>query len=157
LLVTRDELRHRIWGSDTFVDFDQGLNRAVNKLRDALGDTAETPRFIETLPRRGYRFIAPVERPPEIDANLPARLTPKPRQLPYALPGGLPLVYGALGSAVLLALALLVVRRPQIRSANIVLPLTSLPGAAGAPTLSPNGNQVAFAWNGWEGNNFDIY
>lgn len=60
-LVTRDELRRRLWSSDTFVDFDHGLNTAINQLRSALGDSASNPRFIETLPRRGYRFIAPVE------------------------------------------------------------------------------------------------
>jgi len=58
-IVTRDELRRRLWPGDTFVDFDQGLNKAVNKIREALGDSAESPRFIETLPKRGYRFIAP--------------------------------------------------------------------------------------------------
>ena len=61
-VVTREELRERLWPGDTFVDFDQGLNKAINKLRDALGDSAETPRYIETLPRRGYRFLADVER-----------------------------------------------------------------------------------------------
>jgi DNA-binding winged helix-turn-helix (wHTH) protein len=60
-LVTRDELRERLWSSDTFVDFDHGMNTAINQLRSALGDSAANPRFIETLPRRGYRFIAPVE------------------------------------------------------------------------------------------------
>jgi Tol biopolymer transport system component/DNA-binding winged helix-turn-helix (wHTH) protein len=60
-VVTREELQKRIWPADTFVDFDQGLNNAVNKLRDALGDKAERPRFVETLAKRGYRFIAPVE------------------------------------------------------------------------------------------------
>ena len=59
-VVTREELQHRIWPSDTFVDFDQGLYNAAKKLREALGDSAESPRFIETLSRRGYRFIAPV-------------------------------------------------------------------------------------------------
>jgi DNA-binding winged helix-turn-helix (wHTH) protein/Tol biopolymer transport system component len=59
-LVTRDELKKKLWPADTFVDFDQSLNRAMNRLRDALGDSAEHPHFIETLPRRGYRFIAPV-------------------------------------------------------------------------------------------------
>jgi cholera toxin transcriptional activator len=60
-LVTRDELRERLWSSDTFVDFDHGLNTAINQLRNALGDSAASPRFIQTVPRRGYRFIAPVE------------------------------------------------------------------------------------------------
>ena len=59
-IVTREQLRSAVWPADTFVDFDNGLNTAVNKLREALGDSADSPRFIETLPRRGYRFIAPV-------------------------------------------------------------------------------------------------
>ncbi len=61
MLVNREGLRDRLWAADTFVDFDNGLNTAVSKLREALGDSAETPRFIETLARRGYRFIAQVE------------------------------------------------------------------------------------------------
>lgn len=60
-VITRDELQKKLWPADTFVDFETGLNSAVKKLRDVLGDSAETPRFIETLPRRGYRFIFPVE------------------------------------------------------------------------------------------------
>ena len=60
-LVTREELRTSLWQSDTFVDFEHGLNTAIKRLRDALGDSADTPRFIETLPRRGYRFIAAIE------------------------------------------------------------------------------------------------
>lgn len=60
-VVTREELRERLWLSDTFVDFDHGLNTAINQLRNALGDSATSPRFIQTVPRRGYRFIAPVE------------------------------------------------------------------------------------------------
>ena len=61
-VVTREELRQKLWPADTFVDFDTGLNSAVRKLRDVLGDSAEEPRYIETLPRRGYRFIAEVEK-----------------------------------------------------------------------------------------------
>jgi TolB-like protein/DNA-binding winged helix-turn-helix (wHTH) protein/Tfp pilus assembly protein PilF len=60
-VVTREELRNRLWPSDTFVDFDHGLNNAVMRLREVLGDSSESPRFVETLPRRGYRFIAHVE------------------------------------------------------------------------------------------------
>lgn len=60
-LVTREEIQKEIWGGDTFVDFEHGLNFCINRIREALGDNAETPRFIQTLPRRGYRFIAPVE------------------------------------------------------------------------------------------------
>jgi DNA-binding winged helix-turn-helix (wHTH) protein len=60
-IVTRDDLRQRLWPADTFVDFDHSLNTAIAKLRDALGDSASSPRFIETLARRGYRFLAPVQ------------------------------------------------------------------------------------------------
>src|SRR5262249_39411335 len=56
-VVTREELRNKLWPLDTFVDFDHSLNKAINKLREALGDSAETPRFIETLPKRRYRFL----------------------------------------------------------------------------------------------------
>lgn len=63
-LVTREELRERLWSADTFVDFDHGVNTAINQLRNALGDDATSPRFIQTVPRRGYRFIAPVEVAP---------------------------------------------------------------------------------------------
>src|SRR5215468_6543707 len=61
-IVTREELQQKIWPSDTFVDFGHGINNAVKRLREALGDTADTPRYVETLPRRGYRFIARIER-----------------------------------------------------------------------------------------------
>lgn len=60
-VVTRDDLRQKVWPADTFVDFDHSLNTAVNKIRESLGDSATSPRFIETLARRGYRFIAPVD------------------------------------------------------------------------------------------------
>src|SRR5437660_10031535 len=60
-VVTREELREKLWASDTFVDFDHSLNTAINKVREALGDSASSPRYVETLARRGYRFIAPVQ------------------------------------------------------------------------------------------------
>ena len=60
-VVTREELRQKIWPADTFVDFDHSLNTAVNKIREALGDSASSPRYLETLPRKGYRFLAPVQ------------------------------------------------------------------------------------------------
>ncbi len=74
--VTREELREKLWPADTFVDFDHGLSNAVNKLREALGDSADNPRFVETLPRRGYRFIAPVETPGQAVSEPRARLRP---------------------------------------------------------------------------------
>src|ERR1700727_1827005 len=61
-LLTREEISRELWPDGTFVDYEHGVNSAVNRIRDALGDTAGNPRFIETLARRGYRFVAPVER-----------------------------------------------------------------------------------------------
>src|SRR5256885_7694999 len=59
-VVTREDLQKRLWSADTFVDFDHGLNKAINKIREALSDSAESPRFVETVARRGYRFLAEV-------------------------------------------------------------------------------------------------
>src|SRR3984957_694092 len=74
-VVTREELRSRVWPGESFGDFDQALNIAVGKLRSALGDSAENPRFIETLPKRGYRFIADVS---VVDADAPTKKQPEP-------------------------------------------------------------------------------
>src|SRR6202047_3211705 len=60
-VVTREELQKNLWPADTFVDFDHGLNKTINKIRDTLGDSAESPRFLETVSRRGYRFLAEVK------------------------------------------------------------------------------------------------
>jgi TolB-like protein/DNA-binding winged helix-turn-helix (wHTH) protein len=83
-VVTREDLRSQIWPADTFVDFDHSLHNAVARIREALGDSAEMPRYIETLPRRGYRFIAPVEgipaQSPHHSAQPEAPLAPKPRK-----------------------------------------------------------------------------
>jgi DNA-binding winged helix-turn-helix (wHTH) protein len=68
-VVTREDLRNKLWPSDTFVDFDHSLNTAVNKLREVLGDSASNPRFVETLARRGYRFIAPVHAPASVESS----------------------------------------------------------------------------------------
>jgi len=99
-LVTREDIRKRLWPADTFVDFDHGLNNAVNRLRESLGDSAEAPQFVETLPRRGYRFIAEVRRP-----NRPDR-TPPPTELTFATQanrriGRLRLTAGLIGFAIL--------------------------------------------------------
>src|SRR5436189_4919257 len=83
-MVTRDELRQKLWPADTFVDFDHGLNNAVNRLREALGDSAESPRFIETLPKKGYRFIGKVTgyEPPAEAEYQPAEDTPVAKPVP---------------------------------------------------------------------------
>lgn len=102
-VVTKDELQRRVWPSDTFVDFDHGLHNAIRRLREALGDSSETPRFIETLPRRGYRFIAPVLEIGDhagyepMSPPLP-RAEDRPRRLAASI------VAGLLGGALLLGM-----------------------------------------------------
>jgi TolB-like protein/DNA-binding winged helix-turn-helix (wHTH) protein/Flp pilus assembly protein TadD len=96
-LVTREELRLQLWPDETFVDFDHGLNNCINRIRDALGDSAASPRFIETLPKQGYRFIAPVEvmqeaepapspAPPPPEEPQPVPVAPDSQPGPAALP-----------------------------------------------------------------------
>jgi cholera toxin transcriptional activator len=84
-LLTREEISRELWPAETFVDFEHGLNSAVNRIREALGDTAGSPRFVETLARRGYRFVAPVER---IGLRCGA---PTPRHYPHGPPPRRPL------------------------------------------------------------------
>src|ERR1700728_55510 len=78
-VVTREELRQKLWPVDTFVDFDHSLNTVINKLREALNDSAANPRFIETLARRGYRFLAPVEFVKKQTSAAPAHTPPPPK------------------------------------------------------------------------------
>src|SRR5256885_16064523 len=86
-LVTREEIHKRLWSADTFVDFDHGLNNAIKRLRDALGDSAETPRFVETLTRRGYRVIGKMAGTEDLPSGSPPDNThevlpqPKPSSL----------------------------------------------------------------------------
>ena len=103
-VVTREELHRELWPADTHVDFEQGINGAVKRLREALGDSAETPRFIETLPKRGYRFIAP------INSTL-SSTPPEPIQSDVALvsPSLQPRARKISGRMVVVALAILAV------------------------------------------------
>lgn len=132
-LVTREELVRRLWPEGTFVDFDHSLNKAVNKLRDALGDSADKPSYIETFPRRGYRLIAAVEKPPDppvadvagsIDTNETAAVADLPAEkleVP-ATPGKPRIFYFGATAAVLCALALLVALVPSWRNALLGRP-----------------------------------
>lgn len=135
-VVTREDFREQIWAADTFVDFDHSLHNAIARIREALGDSAETPSYIETLPRRGYRFIAPVEEagsqapglsaPSTPSSEAPARVTRTKTRLALAF-AVLALVIT--GSAI--SLVLTVWRRPSaappLRSIA-VLPLDNLSG-----------------------------
>ena len=168
-LVTREELRQRLWQDDTFVDFEHGVNAAVKRLRETLGDSAETPRFIETLPRRGYRLIAPVERDqaPVVEAEpattgrgagdqrLQADEPPaRPKRWSDRLIGATVLgilVTGVFGGWVLSRPP----KRPELPMKEI--PMTSLKGFEIGPSFSGDGTRVAFAWDGEAQDNYDIY
>lgn len=96
-VVTRQELRKKLWGSDTFVDFEHSLGTAINKIREALGDSADNPRFIETLPRRGYRFLGTVESAEQANALPAPRLRPTRMKIPGTMTASLALaLIGAL-------------------------------------------------------------
>ena len=130
-IITREEIRQQIWGTETFIAFDQGLNHCIKQIRTALGDDAEAARYIQTLPRRGYRFIAPVERAPE-PAPPPAAGT---RRLPLRLWMVAVSLLAALGAAVLLIFNVgglrdrLLPKPTPPRIASIaVLPLANLSG-----------------------------
>lgn len=155
-LVTRDELRQRLWPADTYVDFERGLNAAVKRLRDALGDSADTPRFVETLHRRGYRFIAPIEPGVSpVAGTVEQPSTPEPLR---SRRRGLALV---LGSAALIALAAggyLTYRAGRSRRTTLARPLTRLthdPGLQAQPTWSPDGRFIAYSSD--HSGNFDIW
>src|SRR5580692_4219892 len=81
-VVAREEIRRTLWPEDTFVDFDHSLGTAVNKLREVLGDSASNPRFVETIPRRGYRFIAPIEAIDEPESASAASQIPPNQEEP---------------------------------------------------------------------------
>lgn len=155
-LVSRDDLRKRLWPRDSHIDYDQALNAAVNRLREALRDSADTPRYVETLPRRGYRFVATVKcvEPEPAPAPVVERTTGGTETLWPAWPV-------ALGVCAILGLAVFFIRSGSRPAAHepALMPLTSLPGREIAPSFSPDGNQIVFAWDGEANaaNGFDLY
>jgi DNA-binding winged helix-turn-helix (wHTH) protein len=134
-ILTREELQKRLWPADVVVDFDRGLNKAINRLREVLDDNADNPRFIETLPQRGYRFIAPVETawagpgvsPPPSEST-PSHSAVRNRQW-IMRRGPLLAIAGGLIAVSLLAVWLRDLRSPSRRIESIaVLPLENLSG-----------------------------
>jgi Tol biopolymer transport system component/DNA-binding winged helix-turn-helix (wHTH) protein len=165
-VVTREELRKRLW-PDTFVDVDHNLNTAINRIREVLGDSAESPRFVETLPRRGYRFIGQLE-PPVLPAAEPV---PEPPPVPVERDRGwhsrrwLKIAEGVF-AIVVVALAAVVGHKwhrpqsPQEQASLTVIPFTAFPGVAASPAFSSDGSRIAFAWNGDPSHGdkgFDLY
>ena len=148
-VVSREELQQALWPADTFVEFDQGLNTAIKKIRQALNDSADSPRFVETLPRKGYRFIAPVNgRGEEVESPAPA--TGRVRRLFFAA-AALVLIAAAGAAGWLLNMPKKTNANETADAAIVPVPLTSYPGSEVHPSFSPDGNQVAFQWDQKDG------
>src|SRR5882672_4984227 len=162
-LVSRDELQQKIWSADTFVEFDRGLNTAINKVRDALGDSAGNPRFIETLPRRGYRFLAPVEtmgtreleeagssqlailppdRPSNVEDTVATVAVPRRQVLPWAV-AGLLAVIALFGYWKPWRAPVIVADRPFSQ-----FDLDLGPDEFRQPAISPDGRRIVFVSKG---------
>ena len=152
-VVTRDEVKKQLWPGGTFVDFDQGLDTALKKLRYALGDSAQSPTFIETIPRRGYRFIAPVASDREsitrivLKPTLGSQLHHWPFRRTLA---GLGLVAGVL-------LLLFGFRAKRDHASLEIIPLATHPGWERDPSFSPDGNQITFDYVDENSDSPDIY
>jgi Tol biopolymer transport system component len=160
------DLTRSIWRDGTCVDYEQGLNAAVARLRQVLRDSAENPRYIETVARRGYRFVAPVTEIPDLEmagsrdttSDLgPSNKAPAIKSKPSSR---LTALWLSLGVVAIALLALVLFRfRPGSHDQTLysALPLTSYRGSEFGPSFSPGGDRVAFSWDGEKQDNFDIY
>src|SRR5712692_1923717 len=154
-IISRDELQRHLWDGSTFVDFEQGLNSAVNKLRRTLGDSADQARYVETLPGQGYRFIAPIQRASnkavsEMAAPVPFRIEPKPSRQPQSwglFVAAMTLAVVAGGSYWLAKRSAEPVKATKgVRFAVVPLTGFAFEGAASRQSfaLSPDGTSLAF-------------
>jgi len=163
-VITRKQLRSTLWPEETFVDFEHGVNTAVKKLRQALGDSTATPKFIETLPKIGYRFLVAVEWVARTDEKQHTRAASQElASAAYSKHVTRSVFLGTVLAAAIAACAVaayLLYRSSSFRAKSpqpsISFPVTSV-GEKYSPSLSPDGKQLAYAWNGGAGPNFSIY
>jgi eukaryotic-like serine/threonine-protein kinase len=147
-IVTREELQEQIWGN-VFVDFDQSLNKAVNRVREALNDNAGTPQYVETVPRRGYRFIAPVAAPPQTEAQGPVvTVSPGPAPAPaqrtsHRSPSRIGIIAALATASVLAAIGISVwlkqPKKPALQEPRLIT------SSGCCPTLSRDGKLLAYS------------
>jgi Tol biopolymer transport system component/DNA-binding winged helix-turn-helix (wHTH) protein len=178
-IVRRQDIQQRVWGDGTFVDFDRGINFCINQIRAALGDDADRPRYIETLPRRGYRFIADIDRNGKVESDVPGFLAPttphpldgKSEEAHTRLPASfLPRREILLGILVLLAAIAIMLtfmrswlsgtrskQANSVATAVRTFPLMTFPGEFLGIALSPDASQIAFTWNGPDFSKWNIY
>lgn len=164
-LVTREELRQELWHDDTFVDFEHSLNAAIKRLREALGDSAASPRFVETLPRRGYRFIAAVHEETASDgASTPQSATPPAEPAPTVRDPRRQVAtrwgrFAAISTGIVASVAswgwFLPARAPEPHPRFTRLTWTG--GLNTDPAISPDGELVAYASDAAGASNFDIW
>lgn len=139
--VTREEIQKRLWPDNTYVDFENAINSAVRKLRDALGDIAENPRFIETLSRRGYRFIYPLPGARRALPVTPPKASREQHRIGWAA------LSVCVGLAATVGLWIANSGNEATAPPAVPVPLTSYPGYQLFPTFSPEGTRVAFSWD----------
>ena len=156
-IVSRDEIRLHVWGEAVYVDTTQSINFCIRQIRLALGDTGTGSRFIETLPRQGYRFIAPVQGPgantakPELVSPRPS--TPRFLKRAWLITG----IAGFIAASASVAIwAWLHGRNTDLKVVGISR-ITTYSGDEREPSLSPDGREVAFSWEGETGDNRDVY
>ena len=158
-VITREDLQKRLWPENTHVDFDNAINSAVRKLREALGDSSENPRFVETLARRGYRFIAPASRAPINHSLREVAFDPPGETVALPVSPSRPVARKRHRWWIACALTAVLVGtgvglwRWRVRSDRVsygmplpAVPLTGNRGYEGFPTFSPEGSRVAFSW-----------
>jgi DNA-binding winged helix-turn-helix (wHTH) protein len=155
-VVTREQIQERLWVGDVHVDYENAINSAVRKLREVLIDTSENPRFVETLARRGYRFIAPVSRVSTTSVPAEPAVAPVEVPVPAARQRNLYWIWPVV-ALVAVAAFWFWPGRNGVGPPQQPVPLTSYPGYESWPSFSPDGNQVAFAWNAEKSDKYDIY